>query len=226
MVFLRPVVMRDAETANKLSLDRYELIRAFQKEMQPTPNVLVPINEAPVLPPMRRSTSRPADLGAADARRQRPPRRAAAATRRRRRSVPAVAPATVRRRAGRRRTGVGAGQLSAWALRHPLPYAYAKAHTLLLEDDGARLVLWAPETVGLPALSEVLRLYDVDALRARAGDDARRPHRRGLCRRRVERGGRDRRGRERGRPVAHDAGAAGDRGPARGERTTRRSSAC
>ncbi|MEP7099795.1 MAG: ATPase, T2SS/T4P/T4SS family, partial [Burkholderiales bacterium] len=48
--------------------------------------------------------------------------------------------------------------------RHPLPYAYAKAHTLLLEDDGARLVLWAPESVGLPALSEVLRLYDVDAL--------------------------------------------------------------
>jgi len=42
--------------------------------------------------------------------------------------------------------------------RHPLPYAYAKAHTLLLEDDGARLVLWAPETVALPALSEVLRL--------------------------------------------------------------------
>ncbi len=48
--------------------------------------------------------------------------------------------------------------------RHPLPYAYAKAHTLLLEDDGARLVLWAPETVALPALSEVMRLYDVDAL--------------------------------------------------------------
>src|SRR6187399_3762704 len=46
--------------------------------------------------------------------------------------------------------------------RHPLPYAYAKAHTLLLEDDGARLVLWAPENVALPALSEVLRLYDVD----------------------------------------------------------------
>ena len=48
--------------------------------------------------------------------------------------------------------------------RHPLPYAYAKAHTLLLEDDGARLVLWAPENVALPALSEVMRLYDVDAL--------------------------------------------------------------
>src|SRR6195952_389952 len=53
--------------------------------------------------------------------------------------------------------------------RHPLPYAYAKAHTLLLEDDGERLVLWAPETVGLSALSEVLRLYDVAALEREAG---------------------------------------------------------
>jgi general secretion pathway protein E len=48
--------------------------------------------------------------------------------------------------------------------RHPLPYTYAKAHTLLLEDDGERLVLWAPETVSMPALSEVLRLYSIDAL--------------------------------------------------------------
>ena len=52
--------------------------------------------------------------------------------------------------------------------RHPLPYAYAKAHTLLLEDDGERMVLWAPETVALPALSEVLRLYDIDALEREA----------------------------------------------------------
>ena len=48
--------------------------------------------------------------------------------------------------------------------RHPLPYAYAKAHNLLLEDDGERLVLWAPETVSLSALGEVLRLYQVDQL--------------------------------------------------------------
>jgi general secretion pathway protein E len=48
--------------------------------------------------------------------------------------------------------------------RHPLPYAYAKAHNLLLEDDGEQLVLWAPETVSLPALSEVLRLYVIDKL--------------------------------------------------------------
>jgi general secretion pathway protein E len=48
--------------------------------------------------------------------------------------------------------------------RHPLPYAFAKANTLLLESEGGRLTLWAPETVPLPALSEVMRLYDVDAL--------------------------------------------------------------
>jgi len=48
--------------------------------------------------------------------------------------------------------------------RHPLPYAYARAHTVLLDDEGDRLVLWAPESVSLSALAEVLRLYDVDAL--------------------------------------------------------------
>jgi general secretion pathway protein E len=48
--------------------------------------------------------------------------------------------------------------------RHPLPYAFAKAHTILLEDDGERLVLRASENVTPTALSEILRLYDVDAL--------------------------------------------------------------
>ena len=52
--------------------------------------------------------------------------------------------------------------------RHPLPYAYAKAHTLLLEDDGQQLVLWAPETIDMSALSEVLRLYDVDTFEREA----------------------------------------------------------
>ncbi|CAN5615887.1 type II secretion system ATPase GspE [soil metagenome] len=47
--------------------------------------------------------------------------------------------------------------------RHPLPYAYAKANTLLLEDDGDRLTLWADEKVSLSVLSEVLRLYEVDS---------------------------------------------------------------
>ncbi len=54
MVFLRPVVMRDADTANRISLDRYEQIRGFQKEMQPPRSLLVPINDSPVIPPMRR----------------------------------------------------------------------------------------------------------------------------------------------------------------------------
>jgi general secretion pathway protein E len=45
--------------------------------------------------------------------------------------------------------------------RHPLPYAFAKAHTLLLEDDGEQLVLWAAETTPPSALSEVTRLFDV-----------------------------------------------------------------
>jgi len=54
MVFLRPVVMRDAETTNRISLERYDQIRGFQKAMQPNSSVLVPINESPVIPPLRR----------------------------------------------------------------------------------------------------------------------------------------------------------------------------
>jgi len=54
MVFLRPVVMRDADTANRISLDRYEQVRGFQKDMQPASSLLVPINDSPVVPPMRR----------------------------------------------------------------------------------------------------------------------------------------------------------------------------
>jgi len=45
--------------------------------------------------------------------------------------------------------------------RHPLPYAYAKAHALLLEDDGERCVLWAAEHTPPPALAEVTRVYEV-----------------------------------------------------------------
>ena len=50
MVFLRPIVMRDAEASNKLSVDRYDEIRGRQQNAQPQPSVVVPINEAPVLP--------------------------------------------------------------------------------------------------------------------------------------------------------------------------------
>ncbi|CAG1015468.1 partial Secretin GspD 2, partial [Burkholderiaceae bacterium] len=54
MVFLRPVVMRDTETTNKVSLDRYDVIRGLQQDAQPRPSFLVPINESPVLPPSPR----------------------------------------------------------------------------------------------------------------------------------------------------------------------------
>ncbi|HET9977441.1 MAG TPA: type II secretion system secretin GspD [Burkholderiaceae bacterium] len=50
MVFLRPVVMRTADEANKLSLDRYDLIRSRQQDSQPSPHLLIPLNESPVLP--------------------------------------------------------------------------------------------------------------------------------------------------------------------------------
>ena len=47
------------------------------------------------------------------------------------------------------------------ATRHLLPYAFAKANTLLLEDDGEQLLLWAGETTPQSALAEVTRLFDV-----------------------------------------------------------------
>jgi general secretion pathway protein E len=45
--------------------------------------------------------------------------------------------------------------------RHPLPYPFAKANTLLLEDDGRERVLWAAETTPAHALAEVTRLFEV-----------------------------------------------------------------
>ena len=47
------------------------------------------------------------------------------------------------------------------AQRHPLPYGFAKAQTLLLEDDGHERVLWATDTASPGALGEVLRLHPV-----------------------------------------------------------------
>jgi general secretion pathway protein D len=51
MVFLRPVVVRDAQATENLSLDRYDIMRLLQKDAQPRPSVALPINDAPVLPP-------------------------------------------------------------------------------------------------------------------------------------------------------------------------------
>lgn len=54
MVFLRPVVVRDAVQGEALSIDRYDLMRTKQQNSQPAPSVLVPVNEAPVMPQVTR----------------------------------------------------------------------------------------------------------------------------------------------------------------------------
>ncbi|MDB5752947.1 MAG: gspD [Ramlibacter sp.] len=59
MVFLRPVVVRDAAQADELSLDRYDLMRGLQLGGQPEPSHLVPINAAPLMPPVPRPAQSP-----------------------------------------------------------------------------------------------------------------------------------------------------------------------
>ncbi|WP_296491679.1 type II secretion system secretin GspD [Rhodoferax sp.] len=51
MVFLRPVVVRDSLATDQLTMDRYDLMRAGLQNAQPIPSIMVPINEAPLMPP-------------------------------------------------------------------------------------------------------------------------------------------------------------------------------
>jgi general secretion pathway protein D len=53
MVFLRPVVLRDAPAGDRLSLDRYEQIRAQQQQAQPPHHPMLPLQDSPVLPPIQ-----------------------------------------------------------------------------------------------------------------------------------------------------------------------------
>jgi len=50
MVFLRPVVVRDALATENLSMERYDLMRSGQQNAQPKPNAILKMNDAPVLP--------------------------------------------------------------------------------------------------------------------------------------------------------------------------------
>jgi general secretion pathway protein D len=50
MVFLRPVVVRDAQASERLSMERYDLMRSGMKEAQPSSSQLVPVNDAALLP--------------------------------------------------------------------------------------------------------------------------------------------------------------------------------
>ena len=53
MVFIRPVVVRDATSTDALTIDRYDQMRGKQQDAQPVPSVAIPINEGPVLPEMK-----------------------------------------------------------------------------------------------------------------------------------------------------------------------------
>ena len=52
MVFLRPVVVRDANATQALSIDRYDLMRGLQQNAQPQPSSTLQLQGAPVLPPV------------------------------------------------------------------------------------------------------------------------------------------------------------------------------
>jgi general secretion pathway protein E len=55
------------------------------------------------------------------------------------------------------------------ASRHPLPYGFAKAYNLLLEDSGREAVLWAAEATPAAALGEVMRLHVVNRVEREEG---------------------------------------------------------
>jgi general secretion pathway protein D len=72
MVFLRPIVMRDAETSNRFSSDRYDQMRTQQQTTQPSPSLVMPINEAPLLPALPQGQQPLAPVNPPDPIRQRP----------------------------------------------------------------------------------------------------------------------------------------------------------
>jgi general secretion pathway protein D len=55
MVFLRPVVMRNQDAANALTLDRYEFMRQRQINSTPQASAVMGINEVPVMDPLKLS---------------------------------------------------------------------------------------------------------------------------------------------------------------------------
>lgn len=50
MVFLRPVVVRDAASTERLSMDRYDMMRTQQRVLQPELHRGLGLNESPILP--------------------------------------------------------------------------------------------------------------------------------------------------------------------------------
>jgi len=62
MLFLRPVVMRDAGSADSLARQRYDYILGEQRALAPAPDAVLPDMPAPELPPHFWSPSRPWNL--------------------------------------------------------------------------------------------------------------------------------------------------------------------
>ncbi len=60
MVFLRPVVMRDAAATDDFSLSRYELMRGAQQQVQPAHSTALPVNESVIMPQVPKPTTTPA----------------------------------------------------------------------------------------------------------------------------------------------------------------------
>ena len=50
MLFLRPYVIRDSEDSYSLTLDRYDMMRKLEQELQPEPHFALPSFEGPILP--------------------------------------------------------------------------------------------------------------------------------------------------------------------------------
>ncbi|MDD2713437.1 MAG: type II secretion system protein GspD, partial [Simplicispira sp.] len=66
MVFLRPVVVRDATESSQLSMDRYDLMRGVQQAAQPVESSTVPVNAAPLLPALATVQKEPLGLSVPD----------------------------------------------------------------------------------------------------------------------------------------------------------------
>ena len=61
MIFLRPIVMRDAQDVESFAFNRYQEIRALQETVQPPPSfTLGNVKEAPVAPALTSTTGMPA----------------------------------------------------------------------------------------------------------------------------------------------------------------------
>ena len=60
MIFMRPLVVRDATQSDELSMDRYDLMRGKQEAAQPSNSVVVPINAGPMLPAVSHPAAPPA----------------------------------------------------------------------------------------------------------------------------------------------------------------------